>query len=372
MAREPLPPDLPGTRTFAPAWCLDGCQGNVTKFPRGLDLLAFAFCTIVTLDYLPFAATLAESVREWAPDADFHALVACSEEELTGTPLPRSQGIGWLSVDGLRTTRLGGEVYERYYGTNLDAFRWAAKPSLIAHLLSGEDADGVIFLDGDIQVSGDCTSLMEETLSASVLLTPHWHQGTPTEGDSPFFRWFRTGLYNAGLVGATRAGLPALEWWHRACVCACEFRPDRSVYYDQKYLDLLPLLFDGVKVSGDRRYNVGGWRMDDFLATCSGTWPLPPSERPVFLHFTCFEDVRLPGPCEQVIEAYSKRLQANGLSYSLLARIKEGRAAKLAERRARKERPRGALAHLRSLLRLGTRWRHLREMCRWRPAEFED
>jgi len=291
--------------------------------------MALAFCTIVTPDYLPFALTLGESVREWVPGSVLYILVSGEPEEMGGVSLPVADHVNLLTSTDLCCTPLGQEAHDRYHGGNANAYRWASKPSLMTHLLAQDGVTGVIFLDGDMLVTGDCSSLIEETLGASVLLTPHWNDKTPANPPSTFRDWFLFGLYNAGSVGATRAGLPALEWWHRASILDCTFDPSHGVFYDQRYLDLMPLLFDGVKVTSDRRFNVGGWRMDEFFSECGGRWPLPIGEAPVFMHFTRLCYVRLPGPSERALRDYSERLSRNGLPYDFMEAIKTKRASVL-------------------------------------------
>jgi hypothetical protein len=146
------------------------------------------------------------------------------------------------------------------------------------------------------------------------------------------------------------------------------------LYADQKYLDLLPFLFDGVHVNRDDRCNVGGWRLDRFLAGRQDCWPLPAEEAPVFLHFTGLRDIRLPGPGERVLADYSKRLQRNGLPYNLLANIKaQALALSQAETALAKAAPQQARfgGRVRRALAIGTRLRHLREVLRPRPRWFE-
>jgi len=350
--------------------------------------MAFCFCTVVSFDYLPFALTLADSIQEWVPEADLHVLVSCSPDELASAALPDMPGVHFLSVDDLRRMPMGEEVYQKYDGGDTNPYRWACKPALLSHLLNQEGTAAAIFLDGDILICGDCRPLIREVLGGAVSLVPHWHFEEPLPTSSCVPRWFRFGMLNAGFIGATSAGLSALAWWHRMCMSDCVWDEARRLFYDQKYLDLFPVLFEGVQVLRDRRYNVGGWRLDGFIAGHGGVWPLAPENAPVFLHFTSFEKVTLGGVAEKIIAEYSARLEGNGLPYSLLESVRAEHRSKVTEAEARRHcaasravaraAARGARERLRARLdmrvrrwlAIGTRFRHVLEAFRLRPRDL--
>jgi hypothetical protein len=245
-------------------------------------------------------------------------------------------------------------------------------------LFEDHAVDTVVFCDCDLLFTGDVREALSELGDASMLLTPHWYDTAAAKPGGTFDRWFVYGIFNAGFVAASRSARPILDWWQEACLFACRIDKHCGMFVDQKYLDLLPVLFDGVRVSRNRRLNVGGWRLEDFLHEHGDVWPLPPEEAPVFLHFTCLDDIALPGPGEGVLADYSRRLQAHGLPYNLLERVKAKRrdaaaaAEALAAEREELIRRRNSLrGRLRRGFALGTRLRHLLQIFRPRPEECE-
>jgi len=350
----------------------DGVPTSRTGSGLGVMIKKTVFCTIITPDYMPFALALHESLGEWHPGARMVALVAGEEGEVKGRgSLPERANFSVLFASDLHGDVKNEAIFRKYYGHDADAFRWASKPGLMRHLLRDQDNENVVFCDPDILFTASCNELLGCLGEFRLALTPHHHWIDPAE-DAKRLRVYRTGFFNAGFVAASAEADPILEWWQESCATACDRESHHGLYVDQRYLDVMPFLFDGVKVVHDSRYNVGGWRMDRFLTARPDVWPLPQEHAAAFLHFTSLDErVALPGPAERVLADYSARLQRHGLPYSFLDRLKEKRAAEASECRALARQQSHLLTRLRGLLRLGTRWRHLRGACSLRPAQLD-
>lgn len=272
-----------------------------------------ACCTIVTRDYLPFAYALRDSLQSWQ-QVDLYVLVADGEGSPAAPDVDSPRGatrhLGWraLCAEGA-----GREIAEKYRATDMDAFRWAMKPLLLQHLLVHQGHASALFLDNDLYFVADFGFLLDELAGSSMLLTPHWRSSQPAV-DPVNFQWlFLGGLFNAGFVGATAAGLPALDWWARACLHACRKDVAAGYFVDQRYLDAVPLLFDGVRIVRHRGCNVADWNRPECPRSVDSAgqvwiaerWPL------VFVHCTrsLYSTVRAGGDAclapvlEQQIEA---------------------------------------------------------------------
>lgn len=242
-----------------------------------------SFCTITTKSHLKQTLALMESVSGYGADWDFLVLLTDGTAALPD----KVGGIALRSIllEELQTDPFSKQLIKKY-GVKSDELRWSLKPVLISRLLE-EGADQVIYLDNDLYFYQDPTFLFETLNDSSVLLCPHWRIIDPNENKDWFYVNFTDGMYNAGFVGASKAGLAAMQWWAQACVFACKKDKRNGLWDDQKYLDLIPAEFENVQILNHRGCNVAFWNLhqlkgvdDKGNALVQERWPV------VFLHIT--------------------------------------------------------------------------------------
>lgn len=149
------------------------------------------------------------------------------------------------------------------YKSNADKLRWALKPVFLLHLLQNHHK--VIYVDNDIFFYGNYGFLFDELDANSVLLTPHFYESNPTKNQNWLEANFRVGLYNAGFIGVNKSAQEALEWWANCCIYNLKKSFWRGLFDDQKYLDLLPIKFDGIKILKHKGLNLAGWNYQNYL-----------------------------------------------------------------------------------------------------------
>ncbi|MBL7743818.1 MAG: hypothetical protein JNN00_10130 [Chitinophagaceae bacterium] len=258
-----------------------------------------AFCTIVSPDYLPFAKTLYSSIREFSSGNKFFVLLNSFEGKPDDT-IPSD--IEWLDLSDIIGSYMAKEIVKKYLHTNQqNEFRWALKPVLISYLLS-KGIDKIIYTDADTYFVGNPGFLFDELEAHSVLLIPHWQSISVSTPES-LSSILKGGYFNAGFIGASRSGLPAMNWWAEACHHKMEKSDGSGHYDDQKYLDIIPWEFKNVKVSGHKGCNLASWNIDTNKREMSGNKLLIEKEyEPVFIHFTSTT-------IHHIISGYDKLLQ---------------------------------------------------------------
>lgn len=235
------------------------------------------FCTIITPDFLPFAGTLYRNLRSFDAAAQLHVL-AINEGVKTDGSLP----FRVYSPDALAPGFV--QPLLKKYGHTNDALRWSLKPVFLLHLLAAHEK--VIYLDCDLFFFHPYRFLFDELDEASLLLTPHWAPENPFEQEEKFRTNFLIGLYNAGFVGAGRNAIPSLEWWATVCLYKTEIETDKGFFVDQRYLDLLPVLYENVKLLRHRGCNVGSWNIEsNKRSTSEGKVWINERYPVVFVHF---------------------------------------------------------------------------------------
>lgn len=260
-----------------------------------------AICTVISSDYLHLALALFYSIRKHS-DCDFFALVA--DDHLSQHLF---EGVKRRLPPGLYLLRPKDISADPFHHDDEDSLRWALKPSLMRFLLEKCKYDAVIFADSDVCFFEDMAFLFDALRSHSILLTPHWRPIDPHVNEVQFVCNMQHGLFNGGFVGASQGGIEALRWWEKACRYRCEKRVEEGFYVDQKYLDILSVYFDGVKILEHKGCNVAEWNAE-YLPRVSlesrafvENWPV------VFIHFTGLTIRRISQGGDPTLIPYLKR-----------------------------------------------------------------
>jgi hypothetical protein len=261
-----------------------------------------AVVTIAGRNRLPWARVLAASLG----DVPLHVVLADEfgelDEPFVTHSLPELE-IAGLAELGLRCGPL--EVCVRL------------KPAALTALLD-EGHSAVLFLDPDQWVLGDLAPLWEAVERSAVVLTPHLTAPPAGAGAAERERMLlRAGTHNAGALGVSDRpeARAMLAWWGERLDAANHERIDEGAYYDQRWLDLVPTLFEGVEVLRDERFNVGHWSLperdaaDVRLLHASGFDPARP--RTVTSHDPRLEGVT-GGRVAALLERYARELLAAG------------------------------------------------------------
>jgi hypothetical protein len=240
------------------------------------------FCTIITADHYPHALALYKSLKKY--DADIVLQVLVSDGGLPAA-VQGNGGMHMIPVSILQSYSLTGSLYEKYAHMNMDHFRWSLKPILISYLLE-TGFEKVLFVDCDIFFFNDFRFLFEALDQSAIILTPHWYNPDPAVNGAAFAQLLTAGYCNAGFIGSSRRGLPALQWWANACHYSMGKHPAAGIYDDQRYLDLFPLLFDNVKILSHKGCNLGAENYEACKRIWIGNTLLIGGKYPVvFVHF---------------------------------------------------------------------------------------
>lgn len=242
-----------------------------------------AFCTIVDEHYVPFAKALSASIEQYDIKKQFFVLI-CNFE-----PKPEHEdgaGIQWMNLSDIMGSVLAKEIIHKYlHQSKKNELRWALKPVLIAWLLDN-GLEKIIYTDCDIFFVNNPCFLFDELDKHSVILTPHWENIDPGEGGQ-LADILATGYFNAGFIGVSKYGLPAMNWWAEACGYKVEKSVETGFYDDQRYLDIMPFEFDKVNILQHRGCNLACWNMHvNKREIIDGKLKIAKEYEPVFIHFT--------------------------------------------------------------------------------------
>lgn len=179
-----------------------------------------------------------------------------------------------------------GAMTERY---NVFELSCAMKSFFAAHLLEQYHPEHLIYFDTDIMIFHSLQLVEEELKSASFLMTPHTSQLFPADGQLPGDRdLLRTGIYNSGFYAMkddehTRA---ILRWLNSKMVTQCHDDPADGLFVDQKWFNLVPPYFNGVKLVTHPGCNAAYWNLHERELQGEGTHFTVNGQPLIFFHFS--------------------------------------------------------------------------------------
>ncbi len=291
--------------------------------------------TSAAANYLPKVRVLFESIRKHHPDWKLHLLLV---EDL------KAEALAQLKVDAsvIQLRDLEIPSWRAWaFGHSIVELCTAVKPFMLQRLLRMPNTRGVLYFDPDIALYSCLDDLLAEFDSHSILLTPH--QTTPEIGlesvISQEITSLKYGIYNLGFVGvkADRAGLDFADWWAKRLYSFCRDDVPNGLFTDQRWIDLVPAMFDGVRIVRNSRFNVAAWNWTTRQLSESGEDGVSVDGMPLgFYHFTGIDsgnhDLRLAkfpahyrvlagliGRYRESVLSY-ERLQTSGLGKAVFAR----------------------------------------------------
>src|SRR4030095_5777246 len=242
------------------------------------------FFTIITADYYPYAVALYKSLKKYDPNVLLQVFVTDSE------PPPHQNndlsGLKIIPVKTLQEYSFIENLYRKYAHIDMNFFRWSLKPVLICYLLEN-GFEKVFFTDCDIFFFHDYHFLFDELNESDVILTPHWHNANPLTDENSFVHLLTSGMFNAGFIGANRGGVPALQWWADACHFKMGVFKSLGIHDDQRYLDVLPVKFENVKIIRHKGCNLSSGNDEECKRELINGSVLINGQYPIiFIHFS--------------------------------------------------------------------------------------
>src|ERR1039458_5021542 len=238
--------------------------------------------TICATNYMAKALALRESYLSLHPESDFYILIVDRKHDRFKS-LAADVNILWvedLVIKDFSHYAMKFDIIE--LNTNV-------KASILSLLLLHYNM--VLYLDPDIYFYGALQPVFRELESHSIVVTPHTL--TPVmDGKVPSdIDFLRMGAFNLGFVGVGKCGeaFRFLDWWSKRCLEFGFYEPQAGLAVDQKWIDLAPCFFPGLKILRDPGLNVAFWNLHErVISRHDGIW-LVNGEFPLrFFHFSSF------------------------------------------------------------------------------------
>lgn len=250
-----------------------------------------AFFTIVSRNYIPYAVTLCRSIEEQYPQINI--FVAVSDEYQKSDAQYFSDQVEIIDIDSLNLPDKFCFLF-RYDVMELST---GIKPYVFQYLFQDKNFEKVVYLDPDIYLYSplnELASLFNE--GANIVLTPHLL--SPIEDD--FFpselAIMRAGVYNLGFLGVARSpeSFLMLAWWAKKLEKHGINDIEKGLFTDQKWMDLVPGLFEGVIILKEPSYNLAYWNLGQRSITIDKNNSLLVDGKPLrFFHFSGIDPLNI-------------------------------------------------------------------------------
>ncbi|MGB9859781.1 MAG: glycosyl transferase [Moorellaceae bacterium] len=244
--------------------------------------------TSAAVNYFPKVRLLCNSIKRYHPEFTVHLALA-------------DQVPDWLLLDEepfdsvIRLEELGIPSLRSWiFRHSLIELCTAIKPFVLRYLLQTPECGAVLYFDPDIVLFSRVDDLLQEFSHGSILLTPH--QTAPEKTLETIIDnevcSLRHGIYNLGFIGIKndRNGQTFVDWWCERLYHFCLADRERGFWVDQKWVDLAPALFEGVRIVRCARFNVAPWNIT--TRKLAGSWAcgFTVEGQPLgFYHFTGFD-----------------------------------------------------------------------------------
>lgn len=244
--------------------------------------------TSITANYLPKAASLAHSVKRVHPEAVFHLIL--SDDMVECDPVVTRAFDTIIHASELPIPNLPRFLFRH----RIVELCTAVKGAAFQHIADAHGADRIYYFDPDIIVAGRLDDMERALDHDSVLLTPH---SIEPESDVAAMMdneriALKHGAYNLGFLAAKMdaAGRRVIDWWSDRLQRWCYDDVADGLFTDQRWMDLAPSMFDGVKILRDPQYNVSTWNLSHRRAAGEAPYGIAINGRPlVFYHFSGFD-----------------------------------------------------------------------------------
>jgi hypothetical protein len=240
-----------------------------------------AACTIVSLNYLPYARVLCESFLNFHPDCKFYVLLV--------DRLPKDFDVSGEQFELVLAEDLGIPDFASVaFKFDILELNTNVKPTFLKSLID-QGIHQLIYFDPDICVYNDVGFIFNLLKTYPIVLTPHCTSPTPESDRNLEQAFLLLGIFNLGFlaISADAEAVKFLSWWEQRCLASGFDEKATGLFVDQKWANLIPCLFSNVHILKHCGCNVAYWNVFERQLSSSATGYLVNGAQPlVFFHFS--------------------------------------------------------------------------------------
>jgi hypothetical protein len=243
--------------------------------------------TSVTVNYLPKARVLADSIKRFHPSYRM-VLLLCDEVpawfDLSTEPFDELLTLDDIGLSNRHAFTFKHSVVE---------VCTAAKPFAMRHLLA-QGAGSVFYFDPDTVLFSDISWLQKRLDAHGILLTPTMTSPESTRRaivDNEI-SCLKYGMFNLGFIGlnASPESMRFVRWWSERLQDWCHDDVANGLFTDQRWADFVPLFFPTAHTLREKTVNVAPWNLGDRHVTGNFTTGFFVNGEPLsYYHFSAVD-----------------------------------------------------------------------------------
>lgn len=219
-----------------------------------MKIAAYTSCS---LNYLPKARVLAKTLKKHNPDA---SIVLCLSDIV-----PPGFSLDNELFDEIWFPDDLGYSLKWVFTHNVMELCTAVKGTALQKLMNSYDADIYCYFDPDVCIYHDISLIDKALGDASIGLTPHILAPEDTEVGVELTEKsvIEHGVYNLGFIAVRpdENGRQFADWWKYRLDKFCYDKRDFGMFTDQKWIDMVPAIFDNVAILKNTNFNVASWNI---------------------------------------------------------------------------------------------------------------
>lgn len=230
--------------------------GSIETTPRQPRASQPAIFTIVSRNYISYAATLMQTAAAHHPEAACYVFLVDRPCDFSDLELPAQivvcEDLGIREFDRMAL---------RYQIMEMNT---AVKPFCIQWLFRVRRHDNVIYLDPDIFVLRPLTAVSDLLRGgAPLVLTPHITSPLQDGFHPSDINFLQGGVYNLGFAAFARveATEAFVDWWSQRLVRHCRVDLPNHLFVDQRWMDLAPCFVPNTAILRHPGYNAAYWNL---------------------------------------------------------------------------------------------------------------
>ena len=241
-------------------------------------------CTIISKNYLAHARVLTESFLKNNPNGKVYVLLVDTIDEKFDLKKEKFTliKINEIGIENLESFCFKYDILEQNTGS---------KANFLKYLFEKYDLKKLAYFDPDIMITNNLENLWDLLDKKSIVLTPHLTRPITDDKHPSEMDVLRSGSYNLGFIALSHnnTGLKFLDWWISHLMEHGFNDIEKGLFTDQKWIDLVPSIFDDVYIIRHPGYNIAYWNLEQRNVKISNKGMISINNKPMyFFHFSGF------------------------------------------------------------------------------------
>ena len=240
-------------------------------------------CTIISKNYLAHARTFTDSFLKANPMGKVFVLLV---DDLDGAFFPKNEKFFLINID-----EIGLDSKDQFcFKYNVLEQNTGVKAIFLKYLLTKYGFNKIAYFDPDILITNSLENLWKVLDKKDIILTPHITEPIEDDKKPSEYDILLSGTYNLGFIALKNNpnSIKFLQWWNKHLMEFGYSDPKSGLFTDQKWIDLVPTLFDKTFVIKHPGYNVAYWNLKERNVEIKNGKIFSNSKPLYFFHFSGF------------------------------------------------------------------------------------